>query len=72
MFNGIALIFVGIGATINGILVYGKEPSVVEKTGWAYQNLGKNGISICLILLGVISFLIGVFVVKHRWKKIKK
>jgi len=72
MFDGIALIFVGIGATVNGILVYGKEPSVVEKPGWAYQHLGKNGSSICLMLLGVILFLIGVLVVKHQWKKIKK
>lgn len=72
MFYGIGLIIVGIGSFINGIFVYGKEPSEIEKTGLAYQYLGENGISICLILLGVIAFLIGVFVVRNQWKKIKR
>jgi len=70
--DGICLIVVAIGMIIDGIFVYGKEPSEIEKTGWAYEYLGKNGISICLILLGIIAFLIGVFVVRNEAKKLKR
>ena len=72
MFRGIALVFVGIGALIDGIFVYGKEPSVFEKTGWAYQNFGQNGVSVGLMLLGAVVFLIGFFVVRYEWKQYKQ
>lgn len=72
MVDGICLIVVAVGMIINGIFVYGKEPTEIEKTGWAYGFLGKNGISICLILLGIIALLIGVFVVKNEAKKLKR
>lgn len=72
MFRGIILIFLGIGATINGIFVFGKETSAIEKTGWLYQNYGSNGISVGLMLLGMVMFLIGFFMVRSEWRKYKQ
>jgi hypothetical protein len=72
MLRGILLIFLGIGATINGISVFGKEPSDIEKTGWVYQNYGSNGISIGLALLGVVMFLIGFSMVRSEWRLYKQ
>ncbi len=62
----------GIGATINGIFVFGKEPSAIEKTGWLYQNYGPDGISVGLLFLGIVMFLIGFFLVRCEWRKYKQ
>lgn len=42
MVRAILLIFVGVGCAINGVLTYGKEPSAIGKTGWAFRQFGPN------------------------------
>jgi hypothetical protein len=72
MMRAILLMLVAIGMIINGIGVYGKEPTAIEKTGLAYKYLGANGVSEAMLAVGGLFLLSGFLVARHQWKKYKK
>ena len=72
MMRAILLMMVSLGSVVNGIFVYGQKPTDIEKTGWAYQYLGENGVSEAMIGMGVVFFLFGSLLVRDEWKKYKK
>lgn len=72
MMRAIMLMIIAVGMIVNGIVIFGKEPTAIEKTGWAYRNLGANGVSEAMLLIGALFLLIGFAVARSEWKKHKQ
>lgn len=72
MVRGILLVLVGIGAMVDGVWVYGKDPTAIEKTGWAYRSFGPNGVSVGMIVMGIVMALIGGLIVRSEWRALDR
>lgn len=66
------LMIIAVGMIVNGLFIFGKEPTATEKTGLAYTYLGANGVSEAMLLIGAFFLLIGFAVARSEWKKHKQ